>query len=204
MKQWITNIELGSPPQSIPVIPDTGSGDLFVFSSSCSTCSLSNHSSYDPSSSRSFTNLSQPWNVLYHDESGAEGYVISDKLSFGRSSGLFTDLGFGLATSISGDGFVESGSSGVLGLSLDGLSTMPDSEYQKGATLFSRLVKGRKLPKPLLSIRLDKGQSERGVVTEEGGGQLTFGGVEERYVVGGRGGLTWSQISSSLYWCVCP
>ena len=87
-----------------------------------------------------------------------------------------------------------------MGLSLDGLSTMPDSEYNKGATLFSRLVKGRKLPQSLFSIRLDKGRSSQGVTMEEGGGQLTFGGVEERYVVGGRGGLSWSQVSSSLDW----
>lgn len=77
---------------------------------------------------------------------------------------------------------------------------MPDTEYNKGATLFSRLVKGRKLPQSLLSIRLDKGRAERGVTYEEGGGQLTFGGVEESYVVGGKGGLSWSQVSSSLYW----
>lgn len=77
---------------------------------------------------------------------------------------------------------------------------MPNTEIKKGATLFSRLVKNRKFPQSLFSIRLDKGRASQGVTSQEGGGQLTFGGVEERYVVGGRGGLTWSQVSSSLYW----
>lgn len=77
---------------------------------------------------------------------------------------------------------------------------MPDSEIKMGGTLFSRLVKNRKLAQPILSIRLDKGRSERGVIMEEGGGQLTFGGMEERYILGGKSGLTWAQVSSSLYW----
>lgn len=113
-----------------------------------------------------------------------------------------TDLAFGLATELIGKDWLVSAASGVLGLGLDGLSTMPDSEVRKGATLFSRLVKQRQLADPVLSIRLDKGHSERGVMHQEGGGQLTFGGIESQYVVGGRAGLAWAPVSSSQWWYV--
>jgi hypothetical protein len=89
-----------------------------------------------------------------------------------------------------------------MGLSLDDLSTMPDDEYNKGATLFSRLVKTKKLAENILGIRMEKGQASRGVVEKEGGGMYTFGGMENGYVVGGKAGLAWVPVSSSLYWSV--
>lgn len=89
-----------------------------------------------------------------------------------------------------------------MGLSLDDLSTMPDDEYNKGATLFSRLVKTKKLAENILGIRMEKGKASQGSVTKEGGGMYTFGGMESGYVVGGKAGLAWVPVTSSLYWLV--
>jgi hypothetical protein len=199
-KQWFTYITVGDPPQAIPVIPDSGSADVFIYASSCSNCHLSNHSSFNPKSSRSYRHLSDTWSVDYHDESGARGYIGKDTVNFGASGLISTPLAFALATKLTGDGDPDSSTSGIMGLSLDDLSTMPDDEYNQGATLFSRLVKKKQLDENVLGVRIGKGVASQGVVYKEGGGMYTFGGVEERYIVGGNAGLNWIPVTSSLYW----
>lgn len=198
--QWYTYITIGDPPQAIPIVPDSGSADLFIYSSSCSNCHLSNHSSFNPTNSRTYKNLSDTWSVGYNDDSGAKGYIGKDTVNFGASGLISTPLAFALATRLTGDGNVESAASGIMGLSLDDLSTMPDDEYKQGATLFSRLVNKKQLDENVLGIRMNKGQSSRGVMTKEGGGMYSFGGVEESYIVGGKAGLNWIPVTSSLYW----
>jgi hypothetical protein len=161
---------------------------------------LSNHSSFNPKSSRSYRHLSDTWSVDYHDESGARGYIGKDTVNFGASGLINTPLAFALATKLTGDGDPDSSTSGIMGLSLDDLSTMPDDEYNQGATLFSRLVKKKQLDENVLGVRIGKGAASQGVVYKEGGGMYSFGGVEERYIVGGDAGLNWIPVTSSLYW----
>jgi hypothetical protein len=184
----------------VPVIPDSGSADLWVYASTCTTCHLSNHSSFNPRSSRTYRNISNSWSVDYNDESGARGYIGKDTISFGAHGGLSIPLAFGLATKLTGVDDARSAASGILGLSLDDCSSLPDEEYNQGATLFSRLVKKKQLAENVLGVRVDKGQASQGVVSREGGGMYTFGGIEERYIVGGRAGLAWIPVSSTLYW----
>ena len=187
----------------MPVLPDTGSSDLFVFGPSCTTCSLSNHSSYDPSTSSSFANFSSSWSLEYADGTVAGGYAASDTAGFGASSMVNVGVPFGVAAGVGGVGFAYSSRSGIMGLGLDGMSTMPMPSGEakaKGATLFSRLVRAKALVQNVLSIRLEKGQARGGVVTKEGSGQYTFGGIEDEYVVGGRVGLTWAPVTSANYW----
>ncbi|KAK8845468.1 hypothetical protein IAR55_006181 [Kwoniella newhampshirensis] len=204
--EWYTYITIGSPPQSLAVLPDTGSSDLFVFGPTCASCHLNNHTSFSPLSSSTYTNLSSTLSFVYADGSGASGYASNDVVTFGSGSdsvATSASMNFAIADTVAGDDFAVSQRSGVLGLGLDAMTTMPltDDEIRtKGATLFSRLVRSKSLTEKVLSVRLEKGQQSRGVVTKEGSGQYTLGGVESNYVVGGRAGLTWANVISSGYW----
>ncbi|WRT63697.1 uncharacterized protein IL334_000620 [Kwoniella shivajii] len=201
--EWFTYISVGTPPQSIPVLSDTGSSDLFIFGPDCVSCQLSNHTYYEPIKSSTWTNGSASWMYGYADGSGAIGYTSSDVISFSDDVGLFskssfsTNMNFAIATEVVGSDFGPSKRSGVMGLGLDPMSTLPSNQ---GSTLFSRLVKSNSLVENILGIRLEKGQQNQGVVTQEGGGQYTLGGIEENYVVGGRNGLTWTNVGSQNYW----
>jgi hypothetical protein len=148
------------------------------------------------------TQISSPWTLYYADGSAAKGYAGIDTISFGspQSTAIHTDLNLGVATRLGGTSFSDSTRSGIMGLGLDNMATMPGGNSSKGSTLFSRLVKGGLLRENILSIRLDKGVQSRGVVCKEGSGAYTFGGVEEGYIVGGRGGLHWSAVTSANYW----
>ena len=109
----------------------------------------------------------------------------------------------GIATKIGGSNFAPLLRSGIMGLGLDGLSTvpMPAGDLRSaGTTLFSRLVKSQQLPEDVLSIRLEKGKASQGRVTQEGGGMYTFGGIEDDHIVGSRYGLSWASVTSANYW----
>jgi cathepsin D len=166
----------------------------------CTTCDLANHTSYNPSSSSTFQNLSSTWSILYADGAGARGYAASDDISFGSGSALSTSLNFGVATLIGGTSFSDSMRSGVMGLGQDGMATMPGANGTLGKTLFSRLVRSGSLNENILSVRLDKGVQREGKVYKEGTGAYTFGAVEDGYIAGGRSGLHWAPVTSANYW----
>ena len=92
-----------------------------------------------------------------------------------------------------------------MGLGQDALHSMPISSTEaeaKGVTLFSRLVRAKAIPESVMSVRLEKGTASEGVVTQEGGGMYTFGAVEDGYIIGGRLGVTWVNVTSVNYWFV--
>ncbi|WVQ93810.1 hypothetical protein IAU59_000888 [Kwoniella sp. CBS 9459] len=206
--EWFTYISVGSPPQSIPVLPDTGSADLFIFGPTCGSCHLYNHTSFNPYMSTSFSNEgSSPWEYYYADGSGARGYTSTDVISFGANGRNTQAVGmtFAIATDVGGSDFKDSLRSGVMGLGLDPMSTFATStstsrEKAEGLTLFSKLVKSKALYENMLSIRLVKGLQSQGVFKSEGEGKYTIGGVENNYVQGGRAGLLWSDVISANYW----
>ena len=50
-------ISVGNPPQSLPVIFDTGSGNLWVTSSLCKSIACRSHRSYNPFKSSDFQKI---------------------------------------------------------------------------------------------------------------------------------------------------
>ncbi|OCF36137.1 hypothetical protein I317_01026 [Kwoniella heveanensis CBS 569] len=205
--EWFTYISVGSPPQSIPVLPDTGSADLFIFGPTCSSCHLYNHTSFNPFMSTTYTNMSAPWEYYYADGSAARGYTSTDLISFGsggRGDGKATQgvgMTFAVATDVGGSDFKDSLRSGVMGLGLDPMSTFSTSSpSSEGLTLFSKLVKSKALYENMLSMRFVKGQQSQGVFQSEGEGKYVFGGIEENYVLGGRAGILWADVISANYW----
>ena len=134
----------------------------------------------------------------YADGSGASGTVGQDTIAFGSSNVLSTRMNFGLASTSVGSNFRNSKRSGVLGLGLPGMSTLPN-----GTTFFSDLVSSGQIKEKVMSVRLEKGTKADGVTTHEGSGAYVFGGIEDRFIRGGRAGLRWIGVTSANYWCVC-
>lgn len=87
-----------------------------------------------------------------------------------------------------------------MGLAQDAMSSMSGKYISQGATFFSKLVLGGKLALPVMGIRLEKGKQDKGVMKSEGGGLYLFGGIEDRFIVGGRNGLVWTEVTSGGYW----
>lgn len=85
--QYLVSFDLGSPGQSFTSALDTGSSDLWVYSSKVSQAKYQ----YDSSSSSSSKYVSDDFSIMYVDGSGANGDYYTDKVSWG---GIDFDLQF--------------------------------------------------------------------------------------------------------------
>lgn len=109
---YYCNITLGSPQQSLRLVLDTGSSDLWCNAANSSLCSAStdpcvNSGSYNPDDSSSYTYLSSDFNISYADGTGAAGDYVTDVLHIGGVQ--VKDFQFGV-------GYSSSSSEGVLGI----------------------------------------------------------------------------------------
>ncbi|KAL7621262.1 hypothetical protein AAE478_008579 [Parahypoxylon ruwenzoriense] len=89
---YYAQVAVGTPPQTVDLIVDTGSSDVWILDAGANLCrseSMQSYygyclSTYDPSKSSSFSVVSQDtFSIRYVDGSGAEGDYIRDTLSIG-------------------------------------------------------------------------------------------------------------------------
>lgn len=138
------------------------------------------------------------------------------------SNGQVTAFPFALATELSQPLYTYYTPSGLVGFAQASLASISvDGTYDDTQTLVGRLVQEKKLVENVVSIRMDKNGA--GVVTGNGQvaggisvsvgvggtaetevegnyGAFVLGGIEAESIVGGRDGLGWTDVQSSLYW----
>ena len=83
-EEWAGNISIGTPGETFLIDFDTGSADLWVPSSGCSSSTCSSKSKYDASSSSTSDEQSGTFSIEYGDGSTVSGpiYTDSGRLSF--------------------------------------------------------------------------------------------------------------------------
>ncbi|KAF2151452.1 aspartic protease pepA [Myriangium duriaei CBS 260.36] len=128
---------------------DTGSSDLWVFSTLQSSAQTSGHSVYNPKTSGTLLS-GYSWDISYGDGSGASGRVYADKVAVGAVTA--TRQAVEAATSISAQFQQDTDNDGLLGLAFSSINTVTP---QKQTTFFDT-VKAQ-LSKALFAVRLRKG-----------------------------------------------
>ncbi|KAE8307062.1 putative aspartic-type endopeptidase opsB [Aspergillus transmontanensis] len=168
---YFCNITLGTPKQSLRLVLDTGSSDLWCNAANSTLCSSRDQpcdasGSYDPSSSSSYAYASSDFNISYADGTGAAGDYVTDTIHIGGAT--VKDFQFGV-------GYSSSSAEGVLGI---GYTT---NEVQVGrlgksayANLPQAMVKNGLIQSNAYSLWLN----DLGADT----GSILFGGVNtEKY-----------------------
>ncbi|EAW08588.1 pepsin-like aspartic protease [Aspergillus clavatus NRRL 1] len=166
------NVTLGTPGQSLRLVLDTGSSDLWCNAANSTLCSTPGNDcnvsgSYDPLSSSTYAFVSSDFNISYADGSGAAGDYVTDVFQMGTAK--VKNLQFGI-------GYSSSSPEGVLGIGY------PSNEVQVGrfgkdayANLPQAMVEQGLIKSNAYSLWLND--------LDASTGSILFGGVNtEKYV----------------------
>lgn len=116
--QYFINVDVGTPAQTFTVVPDTGSSNLWIYSSNCRSIPCKTHSTYDSSASSTYSGNGEDF-IIEYGSGGVNGFVSQDVASFG---GVSATMGFGEVQKVSGATFYVSQMDGIIGLAYDSIS----------------------------------------------------------------------------------
>ncbi|KND87005.1 Endothiapepsin [Tolypocladium ophioglossoides CBS 100239] len=121
--EYVVPVQIGTPGQSVPLNLDTGSSDLWTFSTETYKPLVNRQALYRPGNSSTSELLKgQSWQVKYGDGTGASGIVYKDRVQIGATyvNRQAVQAAVQVSYGISSDSF----SSGTLGLASSAANTV--------------------------------------------------------------------------------
>lgn len=184
--QWLTEAQIGTPPQTLLLNFDTGSADLWVFSTDLPVAARQKQVLYNPaSSSTALAAPSSTWNITYADSSGASGFVGVDTLTLGGMS--IKNQAIERSTYVSKDFFTSSMASGLLGLAFPSINTVKPNPV---VTPMENMMRQGLVQNPIFTVTLrDTDTNATGQ-----GGHFTFGYLDASSY---KGQITYATVNTS-------
>ena len=180
--QYVGDISIGSPPQIIPVIFDTGSGNLWVTSSLCKAESCKNHISYNREKSKLFKRLGLGLQVTF-GTGVVLGEVNQDIVHIGDIE--IKKQQFAEILNESGDVFSAGKFSGILGLGFSGMAAY------ESTPVFDMIMKKKKLKYNIMSFYYS--------YNENSDGEVIFGGLNKSKY---HGKIEYYPLVEKYYWTI--
>lgn len=127
--EYLTPVQIGSPAQTLNLDIDTGSSDLWVYSSDTPSSEVNGQSVYTPGASNTSAKQSSlSWSISYGDGSSSEGDVYYDTVAVGGLS--VTNMAVETATEVSSEFTADSDIDGLLGLGFSNLNTVSPTQQK--------------------------------------------------------------------------
>ncbi|KAI4725999.1 acid protease [Aureobasidium sp. EXF-10728] len=164
--EYLSPVTIGG--QKLNLNFDTGSSDLWVFSTALTSAQIGEHSAFDPSKSSSYQKLDgYSFSLSYGDGSGASGVVGCDTVDIGGAS--VTRQAIELATSVSSAFVSDADSDGLVGLAFSSLNSVSPKPQK---TFFDNIMS--ELAQPVFTASLDL----------DGSGTYEFGTIDSSKFTG--------------------
>ncbi|KAL9608005.1 MAG: hypothetical protein Q9167_007137 [Letrouitia subvulpina] len=189
--QYLATVEVGTPPQELTLLIDTGSADTWLPSIDSNICTENREAclkfgQYNISSSSTAKDLQKPFNTSYLDQSAYMGTFVIDTVSIGGVT--MENVQLGLATK--GEGLISTSAgprvTGMMGLVFE---TVENAVITNGSMLYPTITSELKVQGLIhtqsLSMWLNTADSSDG--------SILFGGIDNAKFKGPLIGLpmTW-------------
>lgn len=175
-------IEVGTPGQPIPVIFDTGSGNLWVTSSLCKAHACTTHTAYSHANSKKFKRIGVGVTVTF-GTGKIVGEINQDQFKLGNL--IIPEQKFGEILDEVGEVFEYGKFSGILGLSYPALAV------RDVTTVFDNIIQNKFLEKNLISFYYS--------LNEHTDGQITFGYLDNNKY---SGEISYYPVIDQHYWTI--
>lgn len=158
--EYLSPVKIGG--QTLNLDFDTGSADLWVFSSDLPSSEKGEHAAFDPSKSSTWQEYPEgSWKIQYGDGSGASGTVGFDTVNVGGATA--TRQAVELATQLSSSFVADENNDGLLGLAFSTINTV---QPQAQKTFFESIIDD--LDQPLFTADLE----------DDAAGTYEFGAID--------------------------
>ncbi|GJN92966.1 hypothetical protein Rhopal_006011-T1 [Rhodotorula paludigena] len=177
--QYFAEITLGTPAQTFKVVLDTGSANLWVPSTRCSSIACFLHSKYDAKASSTYKANGTEFKIQYGTGS-LEGVISNDVMSIGDLTIKGQD--FAESTNEPGLTFAFGKFDGILGLAYDTISV------QHVVPPFYNMLAQGLLDEPVFAFWLGSDPEQ---------GEATFGGLDDKHY---KGKIDYVPVRRKGYW----
>lgn len=161
-------VSVGTPAKKFLIHFDTGSSDMWVYSSKCTLQACKPHARYNSTASKTSSKDGKSFAIIYGDGSFVEGTTVYDTIRIGNLE--IKKQGFAQISYAFGmDGEKPDG---IMGLGFKALAT------SKFATPIDNAFAQKKLPNKIISFWMN-----RDLKSSEGG-SLTIGGIDKTRYTG--------------------
>ncbi|OAQ76682.1 endothiapepsin precursor [Purpureocillium lilacinum] len=146
--EYLVPVQVGTPAQTLKLDFDTGSSDLWVFSTETDAGSSKNHNLYSPDKSSTSKKLDgATWQITYADQSSCSGDVYTDTVTVG---GLTVKTQAVESAQKVSQQFATGANDGLLGLAFSSINTVKPTQQK---TWFDNIASGLDSPLFVADLR---------------------------------------------------
>ncbi|RMZ82238.1 hypothetical protein DV738_g1831, partial [Chaetothyriales sp. CBS 135597] len=193
---YISPVQIGTPPQTVYLDFDSGSSDLWVWSTELPKSTLAKGEEngikpFDPSKSSTYKKLNgSTWKITYGDQSSASGDVGTDNVTIGDIT--VKAQAVELAQKLSSQ-FESSASAGLLGLAFGNINTVKPSPVK---TPVENMIAQDSIPEnaELFTVYLSSVKDVDD--PDQGKSFYTFGAIDESVIPKGKE-ITYTPVDNS-------
>ncbi|ESZ96019.1 aspartic proteinase precursor [Sclerotinia borealis F-4128] len=174
--EYLCPVQIGTPAQTLMLDFDTGSSDLWVWSTELprsTTSKATGHTIFNPTKSSTFkASKTSKWQISYGDSSSASGTVGTDTVTLGGLA--IKNQAVELATKLSTQ-FAEGAGDGLLGLAWGSINTVTPTPV---ATPVMNMITQEDIPSDAKIFTVNLGSWRDAADPDQGASFYTFGYID--------------------------